>query len=109
MNAAQDDTSTETLQQGEVVAVMLPPSLFLQITQQQNDTNSNAAGATGIVFTFYDSAVLFPLGNGTNSSDNDDILIMVGTPVIGADIAGLEVIELAEPFTILLRLNNEVT
>ena len=110
MNVTQDGTSAGSLQPGEAVSVVLPPSLFLQILQEQDATNSNAAGATGVIFTFYDSSVLFPLANGTNRNDDDDnIFIMVGSPVIGADIAGLEVIELAEPFTILLRLNNEVT
>ena len=109
VNVTQHDTSTDTLPQGEVVAVVLPPSLFVQITQDENDTNGNTSTnteATGVIFTFYESSVLFPLANGTNSSDT---LIMIGTPVIGAEIPGLEVIELAEPFTILIRLNNEVS
>ena len=106
MNVTQDDTSTETLPQEAIVVVVLPPSLFMQITQEQND---NTTGATGVIFTFYQSSVLFPLANGTNSNDDDDIFIMIGTPVIGIDIAGLPVTELVEPFTILLMLNNEVT
>ena len=108
MTVTLGDISTETLTQ-DVVTVVLPPSLFMQITQEESDTNNRTnAETTGVIFTFYESSVLFPVANGTNSS-GDDTLIIVGTPVIGADIAGLDVIELAESFiTILLQLNNEV-
>ena len=109
VNITQDNTSTENLQQGELVTVILPPSLFLQITQEENDTISNTTEATGVIFTFYESSVLFSLANEANRNNDDSIFMMVGSPVIGAAIAGLEVAELAEPFTFLLRLNNEVT
>ena len=87
----------------QVVALALPSTLFddflVNISAVTNTTNG------GIVFTFYETPVLFPLANG---SDENDI---IGSSIVGANIVGLEdnvIVDLADPVVILLRLNNQV-
>ena len=90
MNITRDDTVQE-LPLDQIISVVLPSSLFIQ-----TDSNDNF---TGVVFTLYETAILFP------NPDN----ITVGTDVVGADIAGEDTLNLTEPLTILLRLNNAVS
>ena len=94
------DDEITTLSEEESVSVVLPSSLFIQITQIANDTNDNRIG---VLFIAYESSVLFPIVN-TNETN-----ITVGAPVIGIDIVGFDVIGLTEPLTIFLRLNNDVS
>lgn len=77
-----------------VVAISLPPSLF----DQDQLTNEDI----GLAFTFYESPNLFPLANGTRDS------VVIGSSVIGALIAGKEVLNLDDPVVINLTLLDEV-
>ena len=107
VNITQADDIIDGLQPQEIVSIVLPSTLFIQITQEANSTRNESDGIdlTGIVFTLYERAVLFPIA----TDPTEENFIEIGTPVVGADIAGLDVINLTEPFTILLRLNNAVS
>ena len=65
--------------------------------------------SVGVVFTVYDSGVLFPITNateqvpGTNASNTT----VVGSQVLGVTVgSGLNFSNLTEPVRILLRLNE---
>lgn len=73
-------------------SIMLPQSLF------ENLDNANAS----LFFTFYETAVLFPLGEGSQEGT------AVGTGVIAASVAGRDIANLQENVTILLQLENTV-
>ena len=78
----------------ETAAVFLPASLFHSITNRTN---------VGIFFNVYDTGVLFPITKETNAS----IKTVVGSPVLAATVgSGLDFNGLAEPVTIMLRLNQ---
>ena len=107
MNITQADDIIDGLSPQQIVSVVLPSTLFLQIMQGGNSTQNESAGIdfTGIVFTLYERTILFPIA--TNPIEEN--FIEIGTPVVGVDIAGLDVINLTERFKILLRLNNAVS
>ena len=88
-----DNIATEELT--NFVAITLPPSLFNQDQVIDEDV--------GLAFTFYESANLFPLANGTREG------AVIGTSVIGALVAGKEVLDLDDPVEITLTLLNEVS
>ena len=89
-----DNIATE--ESTNVVRISLPPSLFNQDQVIDEDV--------GLAFTFYESANLFPLANGTRKS------ALIGTSVIGALLAGKgEVVNLDDPVTITFTLLSEVT
>ena len=74
-------------------AIMLPQSLY-----------DNISSPIGTFFTFYATPVFFPLAEG--SQDNH----FVGTPVIGATVAGTEGFEnLQESVTVSFQLENSVS
>ena len=78
----------------ETAAVFLPAPLFQSIT---NHTN------VGIFFNVYDTGVFFPITKETNASTTT----VVGSPVLAATVgSGLNFKNLAEPVTIMLRLNQ---
>lgn len=87
----QDGSST-SLPSGQAASIALPPSLFAELM----DTS------VGIGFTFYETAVLFPLPN--DSPDN----LTIGSAVIGALVAGESFFDLRDPVTIFLRLSGQV-
>lgn len=80
---------------GDNIAISLPPSLFNQDQVTDEDV--------GLAFTFYESANLFPLANGTRGG------AVIGTSVLGALVAGKDVLNLDDPVQITLRLLNEVS
>ena len=88
-----DNIATE--ESTNVVAIRLPPSLFNldQVTGED----------VGLGFTFYESANLFPLANGTREGTT------IGTSVIGALVAGKDVLNLDDPVEITLSLLNDVS
>ena len=78
----------------ETAAVFLPAPLFQSITNRTN---------VGIFFNVYDTGVLFPIPKETNASTTT----VVGSPVLAATVgSGLNFNGLAEPVTIMLRLNQ---
>ena len=78
----------------ETAAVFLPAPLFQSI---KNRTN------VGIFFNVYDTGVLFPITEETNASTKT----VVGSPVLAATVgSGQDFNGLAEPVTIMLRLNQ---
>ena len=78
-----------------VVSITLPPTLF--------EREEVIDDEVGLAFTFYESANLFPLANGTNSD------AAIGSSVIGALIAGKDVLNLQDPVEIVLPLLNDVS
>ena len=56
----------------------------------------------GMGFTFYEMATLFPLPEDSPSD------LTVGSPVIGALLAGQSVSDLQDPIVIFLRLTHQV-
>ena len=80
-----------------VVMISLPPTLFDQVFDPVSDED------VGLAFTFYESANLFPLANGTNSFS------VIGSSVIGAIVAGKPVLDLIDPVVIVLPLQNSVS
>ena len=74
-------------------AIMLPQSLY-----------DNISSPIGMFFTFYATPDFFPLAEGSQGNQ------FIGTPVIGAMVAGTEGFgNLQESVTILLRLENSVS
>ena len=74
-------------------SITLPPSLFTNLTSPR----------VGVFFTYYPTAVFFPLAQGTHSD------IIIGTPVIGASVANVTVRELEENVTVVFQLQNTVS
>ena len=89
----RNDAASNTLSEDQDASVLLPPSLFAEL---RNATD------TGVGFTFYETAALFPLPE--NSPSN----LTVGSPVIGAFVAGQNLSNLSEPVTIFFRLTQPV-
>ena len=81
---------------GAVLAsIRLPESLF------SNDrvTNNSVGGGVGLVFSFFETPVLFPLANGTRAD------LQIRTSVIGALIGGIPTIsDLLDPIIINFQL-----
>lgn len=76
-------------------AIELPGSLF----GDASVTASAVGGGLGLVFSFYDTAVLFPLPHETHSD------FEIRTPVIGALLADAPAIAgLADPIIVTLQL-----
>ena len=75
-----------------VSSIQLPPSIF---------DDSDSGEDVGLVFTYYDTASLFPLDVDNNST-------VVASNIIGAIIGSKTVANLKENVTILLPLKNPV-
>ena len=82
-----------TLPEDQGASISLPPSLFAEL---ENATE------VGVVFTFYETAALFPLPEGSPSN------LTVGSSVIGALVGGQSFSDLRDPVTIFLRLTLPV-
>ena len=84
-----------TLQQDQDVSISLPPSLFAKL-DLMNTTE------VGIGFTFYETAALFPLPEGSPSN------LTIGSSVIGAFVAGQSFSDVQDPVIIYFRLTHQV-
>ena len=87
------NVTTTTLQEDQDASIFLPPSLFEEL--------GNAA-EVGVGFTFYETAALFPLPEGSPSN------LTIGSSVIGALVGGQSFSNLSDPVTIFLRLTLPV-
>ena len=87
-----NDTTT-TLPEIQAASIFLPPSLFAEL---ENTTK------VGIGFTFYETAALFPLPDGSPSN------LTIASAVIGALVAGQNFFNLPEPVNISLHLTIPV-
>ena len=87
-----NDTTT-TLPEIQAASIFLPPSLFAKL---ENTTK------VGIGFTFYETAALFPLPDGSPSN------LTIASAVIGALVAGQSFFNLPEPVNISLHLTIPV-
>ena len=97
----QTGSIISSLSANETAAAFLPASLFNLI---QNH------GKLGIYFNVYNSGVLFPVKNETQSlGSNSSVTTVIGSPVLAATVGPmLSFSGLAEPVRILLRLNEEL-
>ena len=86
-------TQMSTLPEDQDASISLPPSLFAEL---RNTTE------IGIGFTFYRTAALFPLPEGSPSN------LTIGSSVIGALVGGQSISNLNESVTIFLRLTQPV-
>ena len=84
-----------TLPEDQDAAISLPPSLFAEL-DLLNTTE------VGVGFTFYETAALFPLPEGSPSN------LTIGSPVIGALVGGQSFSDLQGPVTIFLHLTSQV-
>ena len=84
------NVTTSTLSEA---SISLPPSLFAEL---ENATE------VGVGFTFYETAALFPLPEGSPSN------LTIGSSVIGALVGGQSFSNLRDPVTIFLRLRLPV-
>ena len=64
---------------------------------------------TGIVFTYYNTSVLFPLRIGGQEVSEMSAYKAIGSPVIAATVAGQNITNLKEPITITLYIYMEVS
>ena len=73
------NSNLSALSAGETAAAFLPASLFQLITGQDD---------VGIFFALYDTGVLFPITNNTqtNLETNSFITTVVGSPVLAATV-----------------------
>ena len=92
--SAGDGTIT-TLPEDQDAVISLPPSLFAEL-DLVNTTE------VGIGFTFYETAALFPLPEGSPSN------LTIGSSVIGALVGGQSFSDLQDPVIILLHLTRQV-
>ncbi|CAI8020051.1 Adhesion G-protein coupled receptor G4, partial [Geodia barretti] len=96
--ATRDDKGITTMSRvtgGVLASIQLPDSLF------SNDrvTNNSVGGGVGLVFSFFETPVLFPLANGTRGD------LQIRTSVIGALIGGIPTIsDLLDPIIITFQL-----
>ena len=97
----QTGSIISTLSANETAAAFLPASLF-NLTQN--------GSKLGIYFNVYNSGVLFPVKNQTQSlGSNSSVTTVIGSPVLAATVGPmLNFSGLAEPVRILLRLNEEL-
>lgn len=79
-------------------SISLPSSLFQQIKRNTN--------TTGLVFTLYESAILFPVDGNTNS--NNQTMTQVGSQIIAASVGqNIEFEDLKDPVTVILQVENQ--
>ena len=78
-----------------LASIELPGSLFDMVRV----TNSSVGGGIGLVFSFFETPVLFPLPNGTRRD------IQIRSSVIGALLGGVpSIIDLVNPVNITLQI-----
>ena len=95
LHSVSVSTENSPTREGQDASISLPPSLFAEL-ELVNTTK------VGMGFTFYENATLFPLPEGSPSD------LTVGSPVIGALVAGQSFSDLQDPVMIVLRLTNQV-
>ena len=95
LSAETSDWDTTNTKQSSAF-VSLPPSMFEEINDKENTSH------VGVYFNLYKTSSLLPLGNGSREN------YTLGSPVIGATVAGHIVENLTEPVTVVLRLHDEV-
>ena len=79
---------------GVLASIQLPESLF-----SNNRVTNNPVGGVGLVFSFFETPVLFPLANGTRAD------LQIRTSVIGTLIGGIPTIsDLLDPIIITFQL-----
>ena len=76
----------------QTTSILLPPSLFNTIDVPQ----------AGIFFSFYETPVLFPLAEVSNSTN------VTVSSVVSATVAGANIQNLADPVIIVLKLTEQV-
>ena len=91
MLASVDNDTVIALPEDQDASISLPPSLFAKL-DPVNTTE------VGIGFTFYETAALFPLSEGSPSN------LTNGSSVIGALVGGQSFSDLQDPVIIFLRL-----
>ena len=89
----RNGAASTILSEDQDASILLPPSLFAEL---RNATES------GVSFTFYETAALFPL------PEDSPFNLNIGSHVIGAFVAGQNLSNLSEPVTIFLRLTQPV-
>ena len=90
------------LNESEIAAAFLPASLFRSIPDE-------LFSEVGLFFVVYSTGELFPITDNVQivPGTNETITTIVGSPVLGATVGpGLSFSNLAEPVSILLRLNE---
>ena len=87
--------TTTTLPDDQNASIALPQSLFADLELVTTMT-------VGIGFTFYETAALFPLPEGSPPNLN------IGSPVIGAFVASQNVSDLHDPIIIIFHLTQPV-
>ena len=88
-------TENSTITESQDASISIPSSLFAEL-ELVNATK------VGMGFTFYETATLFPLPEGSPSD------LTIGSPVIGALVAGQSFSDLQDPVMIFLRLTSQV-
>ena len=73
--------------------LMLPPEVLDQNSEQEE---------VGLFFSFYSSPILFPLANGSSVNDT------VGSSVIAASVAGMQISNLDNPVQFSLEILNDI-
>ena len=90
MSQSVENGTMSALPEGQDASIALPASLFRELNTTE----------VGIGFTFYEMAALFLLPEGSPSN------ITIGSPVIGALVAGQNFTDLSDPVNIFLRLTQ---
>lgn len=88
-------TENSPVTESQDASISLPSSLFTEL-------ELGNATRVGMGFTFYETAAMFPLPEGSPSG------LTVGSPVIGALVAGQSFSDLQDPVVILLPLTSQV-
>ncbi|CAI7989315.1 Adhesion G-protein coupled receptor G4, partial [Geodia barretti] len=96
--ATRDDKGITTLPgvtDGVLASIQLPGSLF----STDRVTNNSVGRGVGLVFSFFETPVLFPLANGTRAD------LQIRTSVIGTLIGGIpNISDLLDPIIITFQL-----
>ena len=95
MSVSVENDTVIALLEDQDASISLSPSLFVKLVPV-NTTE------VGIGFTFYETAALFPLPEGSPSN------LTIGSPVIGALVGGQSFSDLQGPVTIFLHLTSQV-
>ena len=101
MLVADTDTVADfELDEDEIATAYLPSSLFDLILGM----NSNKE--TSVIFAIYEQSFLLPV---MQQPAEEDMLTVVGTPVLAASVTNQTFDNLSEPVILLLRLNRSVS
>ena len=95
LHSVSVSTENSPITESQDASISLPPSLFAEL-ELVNTTK------VGMGFTFYQTATLFPLPEGSPSD------LTIGSSVIGALVGGQSFSDLQDPVVIFLRLTSQV-